>query len=224
MYAGSRRGPHVPCRSGVDHREGRRAPRAARAVRLRARRRAVARGDRAGRPLPGVAPRARRRRGGRRQVSVSLRHRLEYAVVLGLRALARTLPRRLSLAAGGALGKLFHRLHGSRRELAVANLRAAFPDRTEADCRRVLRATFAQVGRHIVDFLCFDAMSLEQMLPLVEIEGGGARPSCDGPRSRRHVLRRSLRKLGVADPGATRCASSPSSWSRGRWTTRCSNG
>lgn len=101
----------------------------------------------------------------------SLRHRLEYAVVVALRALARMFPRRLSLAAGGALGTLFHRLHGSRRELAVANLRAAFPDRTEADCRRVLRATFAQVGRHIVDFLCFDAMSLEQMLPLVEIEG-----------------------------------------------------
>ncbi len=100
-----------------------------------------------------------------------MRHRLEYAVVLTLGALARTLPRRLSLAAGGALGTLFHRLHGSRRELAVANLRAAFPDRTEADCRRVLRATFGQFGRHIVDFLCFDGMRLEQMLPLVEIEG-----------------------------------------------------
>ena len=104
-------------------------------------------------------------------MSASIRHRLEYAAVLALRALARTLPRRISLAAGGALGALFHRLHGSRRELAVANLRAAFPERTEADCRAVLRATFAQLGRHVVDFLCFDAMRLEQMLPLVEIEG-----------------------------------------------------
>ena len=104
-------------------------------------------------------------------MSVSVRHRLEYAVVVAIRALARTLPRRASLAAGSALGLLFHRLHGSRRELAVANLRAAFPERTEGDCRRILRGTFAQLGRHIVDFLCFDAMSLEQMLPLVDIEG-----------------------------------------------------
>ena len=104
-------------------------------------------------------------------MSVSLRHRVEYVVILAIRRLARTLPRRLSLAAGGALGALFHRLHGSRRELAVANLRAAFPERTEAECRAILRATFAQLGRHIVDFLCFDAMSLEQMLPLVDIEG-----------------------------------------------------
>ena len=104
-------------------------------------------------------------------MSVSLRHRVEYGVVLAILALTRTLPRRLSLAGGAALGALFHRLHGSRRELAVANLRAAFPERSEAECRDILRATFAQLGRHIVDFLCFDAMSLEQMLPLVDIEG-----------------------------------------------------
>lgn len=102
---------------------------------------------------------------------VSLRHRCEYAAVLALRVLARTLPRRVSLAAGGALGALFHRLHGSRRELAVANLRAAFPERSEADCRAILRATFAQLGRHVVDFLCFDALNLRQMLPLVDVEG-----------------------------------------------------
>ena len=117
-------------------------------------------------------------------MSVSSRHRLEYGAVLAVRMLARTLPRRVSLAAGGALGALFHRLHGSRRELAVANLRAAFPERTAADCRAVLRATFAQLGRHIVDFLCFDAMSLEQMLPLVDVEGastsGGRWPAAGG--------------------------------------------
>ncbi len=104
-------------------------------------------------------------------MSVSIRHRLEYAAVLVIRALARTLPRRLTPAAGGALGALFHRLHGSRRELAAANLRAAFPERTKAECRTILRATFAQIGRHVVDFLRFDALSPEQMLPLVEIEG-----------------------------------------------------
>ena len=102
---------------------------------------------------------------------ISLRHRLEYAAVLAIRRLARTLPRRGSLAAGAALGALFHRLHGSRRELAVANLRAAFPERTEADCRAILRAAFAQLGRHVIDFLCFDAMDLDQMTPLIEIEG-----------------------------------------------------
>ena len=118
-------------------------------------------------------------------MSISLRHRLEYGVVLAFVAMTRTLPRRMSLAAGGALGALFHRLHGSRRELAVANLRAAFPERSEAECRDILRATFAQLGRHIVDFLCFDAMSLEEMLPLVDIEGD------------EHVRRAAARGRGV---------------------------
>ena len=104
-------------------------------------------------------------------MTVSTRHRLEYVAVLVVRALARSLPRRLSLAFGAALGAIFYRLHGARRKLAVANLRAAFPERTEAECRRILRGAFAQIGRHIVDFLNFDAMSAEQMMPLVDIEG-----------------------------------------------------
>lgn len=118
-------------------------------------------------------------------MSVSVRHRLEYAAVLAIRALARTLPRRAGLAAGGLLGALFHRLHGSRRELAAANLRAAFPERTEMERRTILRAAFAQIGRHVVDLLRFDALSLEQMLPLVEIEG------------EEHVRRAAARGRGV---------------------------
>ena len=104
-------------------------------------------------------------------MTVSIRHRLEYSAVLAVRALARALSRRVSLAFGAAMGAVFCRLYGARRELAVANLRAAFPERTEADCRRILRAAFMQIGRHIVDFLNFDAMTAGQMMPLVDIEG-----------------------------------------------------
>lgn len=101
----------------------------------------------------------------------AVRHRLEYGVVLAVRALARLLPRSASLALGTALGRIFHQFHGGRRELAVANLRAAFPDRSEADCRAILRATFHQFGRHVVDFLNFDAMGRDQMTRLVEWQG-----------------------------------------------------
>ena len=104
-------------------------------------------------------------------MTVSARHRLEYAAVVVVRALARALPRRVSLAFGAGLGAVFYRLHGARRELAVENLRAAFPERTDAECRRILRGAFVQIGRHIVDFLNFDAMRAEQMMPLVDIEG-----------------------------------------------------
>ena len=100
-----------------------------------------------------------------------MRHRLEYMIVVALRVLAQALPRRLSLALGARIGRVFYVLRGRRRELAVANLRAAFPGRTDAECRAILRATFANFGRHVVDLLNFDALRPDEMLQLVELEG-----------------------------------------------------
>ena len=102
-----------------------------------------------------------------------------------VRHVARWLPRRLSLGLGTALGRLFHALHRPRRELAVANLRAAFPARSDGECRAVLRATFEQFGRHVVDFLNFSAMRPERMLELVEVVGAA------------HVERAEARGRGV---------------------------
>ena len=99
------------------------------------------------------------------------RYRLEYAVVLGVRILVFVLPRRLSLYVGDAIGMVFHFLYGTRRELAVDNLRTAFPNRTDSECRLILRKTFSQLGRHIVEFLKFGAMTAEEMMQYVEIEG-----------------------------------------------------
>ena len=102
---------------------------------------------------------------------VSLRHRLEYLTVMAIRAATRVMPRRVSLSLGTFLGAIFYTLHCRRRKLAVGNLRAAFPERDEAEYRAILRATFAQLGRHVVDFLNFDAMSADQMMRLVDVEG-----------------------------------------------------
>ena len=102
---------------------------------------------------------------------VSLRYRLEYAVVMTIRAVVRVLPRRVSLSFGTVVGGIFHLLHGRRRELAMSNLRMTFPKRTDFECRAILRATFAQLGRHCIDFLNFDAMEADEMLKLVEFEG-----------------------------------------------------
>ena len=105
------------------------------------------------------------------EMRVSLRYRLEYAVVMTIRIVVRVLPRRVSLSFGTAVGRIFHLLHGRRRELAMSNLRMTFPKRTDFECRAILRATFAQLGRHCIDFLNFDAMEADEMLKLVEFEG-----------------------------------------------------
>ena len=69
--------------------------------------------------------------GRRLLMTVSVRHRLEYVTVQTIRRGVRLLPRRLSLSVGTALGAVFYRLHRSRREIAVVNLCAAFPERSD---------------------------------------------------------------------------------------------
>ena len=100
-----------------------------------------------------------------------MRSRIEFVAVIMIYWLARVLPRRVSLGVGVVLGWLFYILHGRRRELAVDNLRAAFPSRTDRECRKLLRSTFGHFARHVIELLNFDAMSANQMMQLVDVEG-----------------------------------------------------
>ena len=100
----------------------------------------------------------------------AVRYRLEYALLVGLRAVVRVLPRRITLALIRALGGLLHRLYRARNETGDANLRAAFPERTAAERNAILRASFVQLVRHLIDLLTFDGR-LPKLLPLVEIDG-----------------------------------------------------
>ena len=68
-----------------------------------------------------------------------VRHRLEYLAVLSVRLGVRLMPRRMLVSAGAWLGALFYRLDRRRRETAVANVRAAFPVRTDDECRAIVR-------------------------------------------------------------------------------------
>ena len=100
-----------------------------------------------------------------------VRHRLEYLAVLAVRLLVRPMSRRRLVSAGAWLGALFYRVDRRRREIAVTNVRAAFPVRTDDECRAIVRGAFANLGRHVFDLLRFDTMSAEQMIELVEFEG-----------------------------------------------------
>ena len=100
-----------------------------------------------------------------------VRHRLEYLAVLAVRLLVRPMSRRRLVSAGAWLGALFYRVDRRRREIAVTNVRAAFPVRTDDECRAIVRGAFANLGRHVFDLLRFDTMSAEQMMDLVKFEG-----------------------------------------------------
>ena len=83
----------------------------------------------------------------------------------------RLLPMGAVLGLGSLLGRAFHALDGGHRRLAVQNLQAAFPLRTEAECREITRRMFEHFGRLLMVLLKFSTLSREEMLTRVEFDG-----------------------------------------------------
>ena len=101
----------------------------------------------------------------------SARHRCEYAALAALAATIRRCPWGVTRILGRALGHGFYLLDGPHRRLTMANLQAAFPARSAAECRALSKATFQHFGRLALDLLKFQSLSREAMLERVAIDG-----------------------------------------------------
>jgi KDO2-lipid IV(A) lauroyltransferase len=100
-----------------------------------------------------------------------VRHRLEYWAVLAVRELAAILPRRLVRPAGTCLGLVFYVCDRGHRRVADANLATAFPQRTPAERKAIVREMFGHFGRVLFELLRFSTLTPAQMLATVEFEG-----------------------------------------------------
>ena len=85
--------------------------------------------------------------------------------------MVRLLPMTGVLLAGSLLGRAFHLFDRGHRRLAMSNLRAAFPVRSESDCRRITRQMFEHFGRLLMVLLKFSTLTPRQMLAHVEFDG-----------------------------------------------------
>jgi Kdo2-lipid IVA lauroyltransferase/acyltransferase len=77
---------------------------------------------------------------------INFRHRLEYAGFRAAAALARALPLETASNLSGFLWRVFAPLL-KRHPRSVANLRAAFPDKSEAECDQIARGMWETLGR-----------------------------------------------------------------------------
>lgn len=84
-----------------------------------------------------------------------MRYRLEYAPVWLIVKTLGLLPRPLSRALGIGLGQLFGLLHGRLRRVGMRNLEIAFPEKTVAERRCILRGVFTSLGRELAEFCKF---------------------------------------------------------------------
>lgn len=99
------------------------------------------------------------------------RDRFEHAAFrMGDRLLA-ALPDRAAARLGGWLVRVYARIGRSRRRILHANLRAAFPERSEAEIGRLARASADWLGTAFVEFLQVSALSADGIRERVRVVG-----------------------------------------------------
>ena len=100
-----------------------------------------------------------------------LRYRMEYAALAAVRGLVGLMPDVVSWWIGAVVGLGFYYLDASHRRLAIRQLRAAFPTRSDAECRSIARRTFRHFGQLLVVLIKFSTLSADQISARVEYDG-----------------------------------------------------
>ncbi len=102
-----------------------------------------------------------------------LRWRLEYVALDALRRGVRRMSTAGRLAAGRRLGDAAFRVWGYRREVALAQLRQAFPAWDEAARRDVARRAYRQIATSLFEFMAMDGFGPERIRALVDLDDPG---------------------------------------------------
>ena len=100
-----------------------------------------------------------------------MRHELEHAAVVAVRAVVRLLPHAVVRQFGAVLGLAFYALDRVHRRVADANLATAFPQRTPAERRATTRRMFVHFGRLLFELLKFSTLTPDRMRARLEFEG-----------------------------------------------------
>jgi Kdo2-lipid IVA lauroyltransferase/acyltransferase len=100
-----------------------------------------------------------------------VRHRIEYALYLGLKGLLCALPHPAARAIGRGLGALAHRLDRRHRAVAHANLALALPDLSPAERARLTAECFRHFGGALCDAISSSRFTVEELCRRLTYEG-----------------------------------------------------
>jgi Kdo2-lipid IVA lauroyltransferase/acyltransferase len=100
-----------------------------------------------------------------------MRQRLEYAAAWPFIKILGSLPRPMGRAAGIGLAWVVYLLHARLRNVGMRNLALAFPEKSNAERGRILRAEFASLGRQLVEVCRFPRYTLENVDQVVVYDG-----------------------------------------------------
>ncbi len=95
-----------------------------------------------------------------------------YTLVIVTGFIVRRLPRSVSLWLGAGIGDLAYRCVKRRRRIALKNLKMALgSEKSDEELKQIARRSFQNMGKTLVEFLCFPKYSAEQLAHLARIEG-----------------------------------------------------
>jgi len=100
-----------------------------------------------------------------------MRRKLEYAAAWPFIKILSILPRSWSRAVAIGISQTVYLLHGKLRRVGMRNLAMAFPEKTEAERRRILRGVFTSLGRELAELCQFPRYTLENVDEVVVYDG-----------------------------------------------------
>jgi Kdo2-lipid IVA lauroyltransferase/acyltransferase len=100
-----------------------------------------------------------------------MRRRLEYAAAWPFIKILGLLPRRLSRAFAISLAQIIYLFHAKLRRVGMRNLEMAFPEKSLAERKRILRGVFTSLGRQLAELCQFPRYTPENIDEVVVYDG-----------------------------------------------------
>ncbi len=98
-------------------------------------------------------------------------YRLQYLLLAALVRLVGMLPRPLARAVGTTIGRLVYLLHPRLRRVGMRNLEMAFPAKSIAERRKILRGVYISLGRLLAEFCLFPSYTLANASKVAVYQG-----------------------------------------------------
>lgn len=100
-----------------------------------------------------------------------IKHQLEYLGTRLLEKIAIALPLHQARAVGRALGRFTFRVLRLRRDVTLANLRQAFPEKTAVEIATLAEQAYEHFGMTMLEYLRMAALTPEDVLALADVSG-----------------------------------------------------
>jgi Kdo2-lipid IVA lauroyltransferase/acyltransferase len=100
-----------------------------------------------------------------------MRRKLEYAAAWPFLKILGILPRPMARAFGIGLAQAAYLFHGRLRRVGMRNLELAFPEKSVAERRHILRAEFTSLGRQLAEVCQFPTYTQENVEQVVVYDG-----------------------------------------------------